>query len=33
MEEEEEKIDEKWEAMVARTNFVQDWAREANKDK
>ena len=29
--EEEEEMDEEWE--VARTNFVQDWAQEANKDK
>ena len=26
-----ERMDEEWE--VARTNFVQDWAREANKNK
>ena len=30
---EEEEVDEEWEAMVARTNFAQDWAWEANKDK
>ena len=29
----EEKEDEEWEVMVAKTNFVQDWAQEANKDK
>ena len=33
MEEEEERTDAEWETIVARTNFVQDWAREANKDK
>ena len=31
--EEEEKMDEEWEAMIARTNFTQDWAQEANKNK
>ena len=31
--EEEERIDKEWETMVARTNFAQDWAQEANKDK
>ena len=31
--EEEEKGDEEWEIMVAKTNFAQDWAREANKNK
>ena len=31
--EEKEKMDEEWEAMVARTNFTQNWAREANKNK
>ena len=29
--EEEERMDEEWE--VARTNFAQDWAQEANKNK
>ena len=30
---EEESMDVRWETIVARTNFVQEWAREANKDK
>ena len=30
---EEEKGDEEWEVMIAKTHFVQEWAREANKDK
>ena len=29
--EEEEEMDEEWE--IARTNFAQDWAQEANKNK
>jgi hypothetical protein len=31
--EEKERRDEEWEVMVAKTNFAQDWAREANKNK
>ena len=31
--EEEERMDEEWEVMVAKTNFAQDWAQEANKNK
>ena len=30
---EKEEMNEEWEAMVTRTNFVQEWAQEANKDK
>ena len=31
--EEEERMDEEWEIIVAKTNFAQDWAQEANKNK
>ena len=31
--EEEERMDEEWEVMVAKTNFAQDWTQEANKNK
>jgi hypothetical protein len=29
----EEEVDIKWGVMVAKTNFAQDWAQEANRDK
>ena len=29
----EEQSDAKWGAMIARTNFAQNWAREANEAK